>query len=604
MSESRDRRQADVLLPAGPKAIGRFLKDLPGFPGAGKLVLFVLVAAGTVTGMTLTSQVLGRVVDIIGGTDVPVLGGGDKALRLALILVAVGLAVELVGRVLITFMVNHGSRTTAVSLRKRALDSVIRTPVPTIMELGTGNVITRLSKDIDTPVMTLAMMGDRLMITAFIVPITAATMAFIHPAYLVLFVVIGAVMYPWIKTMARDIPAVTNVVSSVEAQRNNILLDTIRALDTLRLFTLGGWARQRMTSYSWDTVQAWADKIPLFNRVLSQGSTAFGMLLLGGLAMSKFMVDAGWLTVGEAAAVMLLIMRLEVHVFNLLLFAGDLQHAVTALGRAVALAQLGDAHSGTADPSVTVPPAPDVVITDVTFAYPGGAAVLDGIDLTLAGGTTTALVGTSGAGKSTLAALVAGLQYPTSGSIVVGGVDTATVPNSWVTQHVALVTQDVHLFSGSLRDDLLLAAPGASDTVLLAALQEVGLAPGTDAWDRWLPDGLDTLVGAGNEDVGPEVAQQISLARMVLRQPPVLIMDEATSEAGSEHAVVLERAARAVTKGRTALVVAHRLDQAREADRIIVMEAGQIVEDGDHDSLIARGGRYARSYAQWASGQG
>ena len=209
------------------------------------------------------------------------------------------------------------------------------------------------------------------------------------------------------------------------------------------------------------------------------------------------------------------------------------------------------------------------------------------------------MVGTSGAGKSTLAALVAGLQYPSAGRIRVGGIDTATVPNTWVTQHVALVTQDVHLFSGTLREDLHMTGPELSDAALLSALAAVGLTPDTAAWERDLPQGLDTPIGAGNNEVSAEVAQQISLARMVLRQPPVLIMDEATSEAGSEHAAVLESAARTVAKGRTTLVVAHRLDQAREADRIIVMEQGEIVEDGNHASLMELGGRYARAYRQW-----
>ena len=405
----------------------------------------------------------------------------------------------------------------------------------------------------------------------------------------------------------RDIPAIANEVSSVEAYRNNVLLDTIRALETLRQFSLKDWAHARMERYSWDTVQAWGDKVPLINRIVGQGALAFAVLLLGSVLMSVPMVIWGWLTPGEATAAVLLVMRLEIHVFNILFFAGEIQHSVTSLGRAVALATLEDsAHTSANQKDTTtnqdtprLSDAPTITIEHLSYAYPGGAPVLNDVSLTLTAGTTTALVGTSGAGKSTLASLVAGLQYPTQGTISLDGIDTATVPNTWITEHVALITQEVHLFSGTLRSDLLLAKPDASDEELWRALNTVGL----DENSRWLPEGLDTLIGAGNEEIGAEAEQQLSLARMILRQPPVLIMDEATSEAGSEHAEVLEHAAKAVTKDRTSLVVAHRLDQAREADRIIVMEQGQIVEDGTHADLIALGGRYASAYAQWEHGK-
>lgn len=587
---------ADALAPASARESWQFLRTLPSAPSKAKLAVVFGIFTLTIVMMNLGSQVLGRLVDIIQGGEVPVIGSGRNAMIAALWIIAACLIVEVSGRALGGYLINARTRRLAVDLRTAALDSVLRAPVPRVMELGTGNVITRLSKDIDTVVTAVAMMGERLAVTIFILPLTFLTMAFIHPAYLLLCMLAVAVMYPFIKGTIRDIPAVANAVSTVEARRNNVLLDTIRALETLRIFRLDGWATRRMENYSWNTVQAWGNKVPLINRIIGQGSIAFGVLLLGSLSMSVPMVAWGWLTQGQATAAVLLIMRLEMHVFNILFFAGEIQHSATSLGRAVALALLG------ADvPTKEVAPleqAPAVHIDGVSYSYPGGAKVLDGISLTLAAGTTTALVGTSGAGKSTLAALVAGLQYPTAGSIRLDDVDTATVPNTWVTEHVALITQEVHLFSGTLREDLLLARPHASDAELWAALHEVGLTEDS----RWLPDGLDTRIGAGNEEMGAEAAQQISLARMVLRQPPVLIMDEATSEAGSEHAAVLEEAARAVTRGRTCLVVAHRLDQAREADRIIVMEQGEIVEDGDHASLMARGGRYAKAYAQWEHG--
>lgn len=592
--------RADALAPASPRECLRFLKTLPSAPSRLGIALFFALFSITVIMMNLVSQVLGRVVDIIQGVEVPVLGTGRAAMVGALVIIAVGYLVEVTGRTVGRYLVTSTTRRLSVDLRTSALDSTLGAPVPAVMELGTGNIITRLSKDIDTVVMTISMMGDRLVLTLFMLPLTALMMVFIHPAYALLFIAVSCLLYPFIRGTMRDIPAVANEVSSVEAYRNNVLLDTIRALETLRQFSLKDWAHARMERYSWDTVQAWGDKVPLINRILGQGALAFAVLLLGSVLMSVPMVMWEWLTPGEATAAVLLVMRLEIHVFNILFFAGEIQHSVTSLGRAVALATLAN-NAGAPDLKDTprLTSAPAITIDHLSYSYPGGAPVLDDVSLTLTAGTTTALVGTSGAGKSTLAALVAGLQYPSAGSISLDGIDTATVPNTWITEHVALITQEVHLFSGTLREDLLLAKPDASDEELWQALNTVGL----DEHSRWLPQGLDTKIGAGNEEIGAEAEQQLSLARMILRQPPVLIMDEATSEAGSEHAEVLEDAARAVTKSRTALVVAHRLDQAREADRIIVMEQGQIVEDGTHTELIDLGGRYASAYAQWEHGK-
>lgn len=266
---------ADALAPASARESWQFLRTLPSAPSKAKLALVFGIFTLTILMMNLGSQVLGRLVDIIQGGEVPVIGSGRNAMIAALWIIAACLIVEVSGRALGGYLINARTRRLAVDLRTAALDSVLRAPVPRVMELGTGNVITRLSKDIDTVVTAVAMMGERLAVTIFILPLTFLTMAFIHPAYLLLCMLAVAVMYPFIKGTIRDIPAVANAVSTVEARRNNVLLDTIRALETLRIFRLDGWATRRMEDYSWYTVQAWGDKVPLINRIIGQGSIAF-----------------------------------------------------------------------------------------------------------------------------------------------------------------------------------------------------------------------------------------------------------------------------------------------------------------------------------------
>jgi ABC-type multidrug transport system fused ATPase/permease subunit len=231
-------------------------------------------------------------------------------------------------------------------------------------------------------------------------------------------------------------------------------------------------------------------------------------------------------------------------------------------------------------------------------ARPGREAspwVIQGLSFSVRPGELLTIVGPSGAGKSTLGRLIAGIDAPRTGTATVGGAPLTGLPLPELRGHVALVTQEHHVFLGTLRDNVALARPQATDDEVADALAAVDALD----WALELPEGLATEVGSGNHTLSSAQAQQVALARLVLADPHTLVLDEATSLIDPRAARHLERSLAAVLDGRTVIAIAHRLFSAHDANRVAVVEDGRITELGSHDELIAAGGPYAALWDSW-----
>lgn len=476
-------------------------------------------------------------------------------------------------------------------LREDFVDNTLALPVGVVEDAGSGDLLTRTSRDVDQLGWSV-----RMALPEWTIAVVTAIVTFVAAISVGWWVALPCLMgvpplvigLRWYLKRAKDGYLRE---SATYSQINATLTETVEGARTVEALGLGP---KRIAAADEDIAASYdAERYTLYLRTVFFPNMEISYLIptVLTLVFGGYLYTQGEVSLGAVTAATLYVQMLIDPVDRIVSILDELQLGAASLARLLGVAQVPDDR----EVSGREPAGEHLEADDVRFSYVEGRDVLHGVDLDVGVGERIAMVGPSGAGKSTLGRLLAGIHPPRTGSVTVGGVGLVELPLDDLRGHVALVTQEHHVFVGTLRENLVLARPGATDDDVRAALDAVDALDWVDA----LEDGLDTEVGSGGRAVTAAQAQQIALARLVLADPHTLVLDEATSLIDPRAARHLERSLAAVLEGRTVIAIAHRLFSAHDADRVAVVEDGKISELGSHDELVEAGGSYAALWDSW-----
>ncbi|MGW5561286.1 ABC transporter ATP-binding protein [Micromonospora sp. NPDC003944] len=568
---------------ADRRTVRRALRDLIGRHRRAVAVLLALHCAAAVAGLA-PPWLLGAIVDrVTAGAGVATVD------RLALAITGCVVASAVLTRYAQYAGHRFGERAIA-ELREEFVSRTLGLPVSVVERAGSGDLATRSSVDVATVGTTVREVVPTIVITSVQLTLLFGAVFLLHPL-LGLAALAGlpsiVAVTRWYLRRASPAYLAEGAAAAELTETLTTTAEGARTVEALRLTDDRVRHGTTRVAVLWRARRATlALRTVFFSVVEASYPLPIAMILLvGGFLLARDMVSLG----AVVAAALYLQQAIE-PLDRLLIWTEQAQRGFASYARVLGVGLVPPEAPGTTASSR----GERLVVRGARFSYADGPDVLHGIDLEVQPGERLAIVGPSGAGKSTLARLVAGIDAPRQGMVSIGGCPVTDLDPAERRRRIALVTQEHHVFIGSVRDNLSFAAPDASDEQMRAALLTVGAD-----WYAELPDDLDSQLGDGARQLGAAEAQQLALARLVLADPHTLILDEATAALDPTTARRTERALAAVLVGRTVIAIAHRLNTAHDADRVAVLADGRITEIGSHDELVAAGGAYAALWRSW-----
>ncbi len=478
-------------------------------------------------------------------------------------------------------------------LREDVFAATLAQPSSLVEDAGTGDLISRVSGDVEAVNTVIARVLPATVSALFMISLTLVGVGVIDWRFTVAIVAVAPIHYFALRHFLRRSGPVYRHSRAAQARRGQQLIETLGGAGTVTALRRTDEHIGRIAATSEHAISFDMQAVRLRTNFFAQLNGAELLGLAAVLSVGYWLVTTGSVSIGAATAAALYFHSLFSPIAVFLSNIDELQDAGASLARLIGVTAMPGRPASIPVSARSEPIG--VEVDRVSYSYDQSTPVIDSISISIAPGERIAVVGSSGAGKTTLAKLIAGIIPVGNGRITVDGTPIDDLSDAELRHKVVLVSQEVHVFVGTIADDLRLCAPDSDDAKIAEAVEGMKAQ-----WIHELPDGLETRVGAGGYQLTAAQAQHIALVRLALLDPPVVILDEATAEAGTTAAGLLDQAAELAVSGRTAVVIAHRLSQAVRADRILVMSGGRVVESGTHDELIGADGSYAALWEAWS----